>query len=217
MIVKRFLVILALAVAIVGSYMPRAGTAAEATSLAAAAQFIEEMGQQALGALNGDGGTLEQREEQVRALLRDGLALELLGRFVLGKAWRKASPGERAEYQRLFGEYLTHTYARRIASYKGETFTITDTKPIAETDAIVLTAIARPNGPPLNAGWRVRNIEGSHKIVDVVVEGVSMAVTQRQEFASITAKDGVEGLIEALRSHLDKFGASNALTQAKAN
>ncbi len=218
MVGKRLVLVVALAVATTGfsSFCSRADTS-EATSLKAAAQFIDELGSKAIAILSDSNGTLEEREAKVRALLREGLDLKLLGRFVLGKWWRRATPEQRAEYQRLFAEYLTQTYARRLAAYKGEKFTITETRPIAETDAIVLTTIARPSGPPLKAGWRVRAKNGTHKIVDVVVEGVSMAVAQRQEFASLTARDGMAGLLEALRNHLDKFGASNNLTQAKAN
>ena len=220
MVGKRLVLVVALAVATAGFSSfgaPGRAAAAEATSLKAAAQFIDDLGSAAIAILSDQNGSLEAREAKVRALLREGLDLRLLGRFVLGKWWRRATPEQRNEYQRLFAEYLTQTYARRLAAYKGEKFTITDTRPIADTDAIVLTTIARPSGPPLKAGWRVRAKGGTHKIVDVVVEGVSMAVAQRQEFAAVTAKDGIAGLLEALRNHLDKFGASNNLTQATAN
>ena len=59
-----------------------------------------------------------------------------------------------------------------------------------------------------SAGWRVRNFDGKDKIVDVVAEGVSMTVTQRQEFAAVTQSRGLEGLLQILRARAERLPAS---------
>jgi len=181
------------------------------TSPDAAAAFIETLGNQTLGLLAADGKTLEQKEAEVRAVLADNFALVKIGRFVLGNAWKKASQPEKDEYIRLFSEYVLATYSRRLGGYAGEQFTIAKAEPMGKRDALVTTEIQRPSGPPLVAGWRVRgNGDGKMQILDIIVEGTSMLVTQRNEFASVVKSKGVGGLIEMLRVQLTRFGASAA-------
>ena len=80
----------------------------------------------------------------------------------------------------------------------------------ADSDALVETEIKRPDGAPLKAAWRVRDINGHLKIIDVVVEGVSMALTQRQEFASVIQHSGLDGLISDLRNRVNNLHAEEA-------
>lgn len=151
--------------------------------------------------------SLEERETKVRGLLAENFDLPRIGRFVLGKNWKSASAEQKKQYQRLFGIFVTQTYAKRLGGYTGEDFKILKASSYGKKDALVLTEIARPSGPPLKAGWRVRNGSGGLKILDVVVEGVSMAATQRAEFQSVVQSHGVDGLIEMLRLRVDKYSA----------
>ena len=101
---------------------------------------------------------------------------------------------------------MVETYANRFVDYAGETFKITGATPAGDSDTMVSTQVVRPSGPPVNVEWRVRSRDGSHKIIDVVVEGVSMGVTQRSEFASVIQSNGgrIAGLIDALRQRVSK-------------
>lgn len=177
------------------------------TSPEDAARFIDALGAQALSVLSAQDTTLEVREQQVRKLLAENFALEQIGRFVLGQAWRRATPEQQAEYQRLFAEYVLATYSRRLGGYSGETFEIVKAEPVGKRDAVVFTRISRPDAPPLACGWRVRLMNGRHQILDVIVEGISMITAQRSEFASVVKAKGIEGLIENLRLQVTKFSA----------
>ena len=66
-------------------------------------------------------------------------------------------------------------------------------------DTIVSSQLSRPNKAPVDIDWRVRMSGGEAKIIDVSIEGVSMALNQRQEFSSIMQREGVAGLIKRLR------------------
>ena len=127
---------------------------------------------------------------------------------MLGRYWNSATPQQQDEYQKLFEQLIVSTYADRFVEYSGETFRITGSRPEGENDTMVTTQIVRPNGPPVNVDWRVRKRDGTYKIIDVVVEGVSMGVTQRQEFASVISQNGgqVQGLIQALRQKVGQRG-----------
>ncbi len=184
--------------------------AATATSPEEASKFLDTLASYALNVLRSDQLSLEEREAKVRSLLAENFDLPKIGRFVLGKSWREASEEQQKEYQRLFGDFVTQTYAKRLGGYTGEAFKIVKADAYGVNDALVLTEIARPSGPPLKAGWRVTNGDGGLKILDVVVEGVSMAATQRSEFQAVVKNHGLNGLIEMLRLRVDKFSARGA-------
>jgi phospholipid transport system substrate-binding protein len=183
--------------------------AAQATNKEGASKFVSNLSNQALKTLSASGVPLDEKEIKVRDLLAHNFDLNLIGRYVLGAAWRKASADERNQYQALFKEFVLRTYSRRFGGYAGQAFTVTGAKPIGKKDILVSTKIARPSGPPILAGWRVREKNGAHKILDVVVAGVSMVVTQRSEFRAVVSKQGVGGLIETLRMQVTKFSAQS--------
>ena len=181
--------------------------AGKQTSPDAAAKFLGKLGNEAIQVLNGTGGSIEAREAQVRQLMSQNFDLQRIGRFVLGQAWNGASEDQRAEYLQLFSEYVLATYSRRLGGYSGEQFRVIKSEPAGKEDVVVFTEIARPSGPPLVCGWRVRETGGSHKILDVMVDGLSMINTQRAEFAAVVQRQGVDGLLEMLRLQVTKFGA----------
>ena len=184
-----------------------ASAAADMTEGEATA-FIQQLGEQSITVLRASGLTLEQRETRLRALLRNGFDFPFLGRFVLGNHWRKATLEQRGDYQRLFGEYVLKVYTSRFGGYAGESFTIVGARQAGKTDVLVSTRIDRPSGPPLSGAWRVRRIDNRPRIIDVMIQGVSMAVTQRSEFAAVITRSGLDGLIEALRARTGKMPAA---------
>lgn len=182
--------------------------AAMKTSPEVAQKFIQKLGDDAVKVLSDKSIPLSKREAEIRDILRRNFDLETIGRFVLSRYWRTATPDEKSEYMGLFSEYVLRTYARRLGAYGNETFQITSSKPLGSRDAIVLTKITtQAGGQPLTAGWRVRDRDDSYKIIDVMVEGVSMAAAQRSEFESIIQKQGLTGLIEILRAKVSAFPA----------
>ncbi len=178
-----------------------------ATSPEGASQYVKWLADQAIGSLRAPAGSLEQREAKFRDLLRQGFGIDFIGRFVLGRHWKPATPEQRSDFQRLFEAYIIKTYSYRLGGYTGESFTVISARPAGSKDVIVRTRIERPSGPPIKADWRVRVIKDEYKIIDVTVEGVSMAITQRSEFAAVIKSSGFEGLLVALRARVEKFSA----------
>lgn len=178
--------------------------AAESTDQKEAAAFLKELGEEAIAVLADKEQPLQAREETVEGLLREHLELETMGRFVLGPEWRKASADQREAYVELFSEFVVRTYSRRLGGYGGQQFEVTGTSQAGKSDALVVTAITSGDGsPPVKAGWRVKTASnGKLKIVDVIVEGVSMLQTQRSEFDSVVRRSGLEGLMTLLQEKL---------------
>ena len=184
--------------------------AAADTSPDKATAFIGGISGQALKVLRADGVKLGDKEEQVRSLLAENIDLDLIGRFVLGRALRSASAEHLDQFRALFREFVLRTYSRRLGGYSGQTFEVVGARPVGKRDVLVTTRLSRPSGPPIELGWRVRNGPTGHKILDVVVSGVSMTVTQRSEFRSVLSKRGMEGLIQLLRVQVRKIAARDS-------
>ncbi len=130
--------------------------------------------------------------------------MKLIGRFVLGKNWRAATESEKSEYLELFKKYIINTYQKRIGEYSGENLDIVKAKPLNNKEFLVNSVIVRPKGPKIQLDWRVRKSKsGDLKIIDIIVENVSMALTHRDEFSSVISQNGgkVEGLLQKLRDH----------------
>jgi phospholipid transport system substrate-binding protein len=191
-------------VLIAGAFIP----AAPATAAADPAALISNLGHRALEVL-GKNATQAQRVERFRELLREDFDVPGIARFVLGRYWNTATEEQRAEFLKLFEEYVALAYSTRLAEYTGETFKVTGSRPDAD-GAIVSSQIIRPAGAqPVKVDWRLIGRNGVYKISDVSVDGISMAVTQRSEFASVIQHNGgqVQGLIAMLRQ---KTGAGGA-------
>jgi len=163
-------------------------------------KFIASLGDRALQVLVVDSQSEAEREDAFRGLLSEGFDLRLISRYALGRYWRRATKEQRAEYAKLFEDFIVETYVARLSEYSGETLKVVGSRP-DDQDTIVHSEIVRDGRPPIRVDWRVRNGDEQLKIIDVVVEGVSMLLTQRDEFASVIQRSGgnVEGLLARLR------------------
>ncbi len=154
------------------------------------------MAQTGIGFLGNEGLTDEQRTAEFRKLLNANFDMATIGRFALGRYWKTATPAQQTEYQKLFKTMIVKIYSRRFKDYNGQKLEVTAARADGETDVMVSSSIVPPNGQKISVDWRVRN----NKIVDILVEGVSMALTQRSDFASVIQRGG--GNVDVLLEHL---------------
>ncbi|MGA8380943.1 MAG: ABC transporter substrate-binding protein [Stellaceae bacterium] len=195
---------------LIGGSVLIAGILLSARPAAAAADpaaVITNLGNQALQVL-GSNVDPSQRVVRFRQLFSQDFDVPGIARFVLGRYWQIATPQQQQDFIRLFTSYIAVAYSDRLAEYSGETLRVTGSRAAAD-GAMVSSEIVRPNGaPPAKIDWLLTQENGAYKISDVIVEGVSMAVTQRSEFASVIQRDGgqVQGLITALRQKTEAAG-----------
>jgi phospholipid transport system substrate-binding protein len=118
----------------------------------------------------------------------------------MGKHWRRASEAQRANYMKVFRNYVVHTYSARLGGAEVDKFSVINTKVIGKKDILVRSKIVNTNLEPLRADWRLRQRDGAYRILDLSVGGISMALTLRQEFGSILRRQGgVDNLIDILK------------------
>jgi len=142
------------------------------------------------------------REARFRELFRQDFDAPGIARFVLGRYWRAVSEEEQKEFVKLFEDYVVFVYTARLADFGGQSFKIRGSRSDGN-GVIVSTDLVSPGNPtPLRMDWRlVTDDNGSYKINDVIVEGVSMTMTQRSEFAAVVQRNGgqVQSLISMMR------------------
>ena len=164
----------------------------------------------------------EQRLTQFHQLFRDDFDVAGIARFVLGRYWPLATPSQQQEFLGLFENYIVQIYADRLSQYadSGDAPRVIGSR-LAPDGAVVSSQLRLANGGgpkagghgptvlPVNVDWHLTAQNGSYKISDVVVDGISMAVSQRFEFASEIQRDGglVQGLLVTMRRQMAVDGS----------
>jgi phospholipid transport system substrate-binding protein len=164
-------------------------------------QFVQKLGDVALSSLTDKTMSRAVREQHVREILESSFDIAAIGRFAMGTYWRDASETQRSEYLGLFENSLVTTYTNRFEDYSGQTLKVNGFIASGDTDSIVSSQVVQKDGPSVNVEWRVRKVGSNFKIVDVVVEGISMSITQRSDFTSVIQRSGnsIDSLLASLR------------------
>ena len=186
-----------------------AGPAMAQADIGRAANFIQTTGQDLVAAINDTRADLATRRLRVAAVLRKAVDIDGVGRFILGRWWRQATPQEQAEYVKLFEETLIRNLSARFGEYQGVRFSLGRSQQRTEDDVLVNTIIERPNSAPFALDWRVGEIGGQPKVVDVIAEGTSLRLTQRSEYSSVIQQNNgsVAALLAAMKRQIQQLAA----------
>ncbi|HEX4176847.1 MAG TPA: ABC transporter substrate-binding protein [Rhizomicrobium sp.] len=166
-------------------------------------QFIQQLGDKAIAQLAGQQVPEEEERARFKTLLTEYFDVNAIGKFTVGRSfWASASPEQQKEFLTLYETQVTNAYAKRFQDYSGEQFKVTNQRKDGDADTLVNSIITRPTGAPVDVQWRVRAENGTFKVADVMIEGISMAVTDRQQFSAVIQRGGgtIQALIDAMRS-----------------
>ncbi len=167
----------------------------------AAEDFISAMANDAISFLGDESLSDADKQKRFTKLLTQSFDMNTIGRFALGRYWRISSAEQRKEYQNLFRSMIVDVYSRRFGEYNGQNLEIRGSRFDNEKDVTVNSFIVpQDGGQEIQVDWRVRKKNGSYKVIDVMVEGVSMALTQRSDFSSVIQRGG--GEVSVLLAHL---------------
>ncbi len=126
--------------------------------------------------------TPEQKETMFREAFTKAVDLKAVGQFVLGTAWRKTSEADRSAFLNAFTDLTVKTWADRFDLYTGQEIIFQGSRN-AERGQIYVDSVIE-DVEPVEVIWRLRTSKDSYKIVDIIVEGVSMASTYRNDYRS---------------------------------
>lgn len=148
----------------------------------------------------------ESRIKKLNDLSLKYLDLDALAGYTLGDYREKATNSERENFNKLFKEYFIKNMSSKLNDFADQDLKIIDSKRINENNIIVSTKIfSKKDAQEIAVEWRIYIKDAKLLARDLVVEGLSLARTQKEEFASIIASKGFSGVISAL----ENFNKSN--------
>ncbi len=170
--------------------------------------LIDGLVQQALALIRNKQLDETALEQKFKVLLDQNFDIPRISRFVLGRYWNAASADDLKSFNDLFEKWVVRLYASRFKDYGGETVSVTAARPESDTSYVVSSELIHPDGsPPTQINWHVNKADNGLRVVDVEVEGVSMALTERDEFSSIIQRNG--GSVASLNQAMQQKLASN--------
>ncbi len=201
---RRYLLLRLGAMAVLLAGLMVAGRGAHAADPASA--FVQDLGGRAVAVLADKSLGETDREARFREIFLSAFDVPAIGKFVLGRYGRSATPEQMAEFNKLYTDDVVKTYSRRLSQYRGEQLKVISSQPQGD-ETIVRSQIVPPGGgKPVSVDWHLSGSAGTYKVVDVVIENLSMRSAQREDYGSVISNGGMDALLAGLRK---KVGASS--------
>lgn len=170
-----------------------------------AEKFVKNITQQGIEELINSNVNTEEKQARFTKLFNDDLDLDFIGKFVLGRYWKTATPAQRSEFINVYRKLNIQTWSARFDEFKGKHFEFTGVEDSKSADQVfVNTQVPMEQGAPAIVKWRVKETNGKMKVVDIVIENVSLAQTARSEYTAFikNSPKGIDGLIDNLKSRI---------------
>ena len=166
--------------------------------------FIQSTVNRAAQTLGGN-LTKEERVEKLKDIARETVDIEGIGFYSLGANRKNLTEDQLNEYKKVFSEYFLKSFSSRLAEYSNPEIEVNSKKVINENYTIVSSTLAGTDSrPEVKIEWRVYTKNPKNLLIrDLIIEGLSLARTQKEEFSSIINSN--DGKIEALLENLSAF------------
>ena len=149
----------------------------------------------------------EERRAELEALARQRFDFGTMSRLVLARNWKRFSKPQQTEFVEVFTRYLANDYGTRLDRYEQEQVEVLGERQEPRGDVTVKTAIVGGENNGALVDYRMREDKGRWKIIDVVIEGISLVANFRDQFRDVIARSGPEGLLEKLREKNEALAA----------
>jgi phospholipid transport system substrate-binding protein len=167
---------------------------------ATAREFIQETADQVLVVLRTGDLDSPAKIARIEDIASERFDFGTISRLVLARNWKKLSPAQQEEFTRLFKKHLSVTYGRNVDSYADQAVEISGDREEARGDWTVQTKIIGGQPPDeILVDYRLRRIDDNWKVIDVVVERVSLVSNFRSQLQELISSRGVDRTLEVLR------------------
>jgi len=186
-------------IAILLSFLSEANADVDKTK---AVKMVENLTSTGIEQIVNSDVSADEKNKVFRKLFTENLDLDFIGKYVLGRYWRTATDKQKKEFIELYKELNVKTWSKRFDEFKGKKFVFDGTSSANNKNQVfVNTKVPMDEGAPVTVRWRVNDINGKLRVIDIIIENVSLAQTARNEYTSYISKspNGVEGLLEYLR------------------
>jgi len=168
-------------------------------------QFINELINDAISNLSNKNLTLNEKEEFIKKISLENVDIDALGLYTLGELRKSSNENDISKYQKTFEKYFLKNLTARLKDYSSSKFEIIGEDKKSTTYTIISSKISPiDGGPEIKIDWRVYTKNPDKPLIrDLIVEGLSLARTQKEEFASILSSNNND--IKILISKLEEF------------
>ncbi len=163
-----------------------------------ARSFIQETADQVIVVLKKPDVPSPQKVRELEEIAYARFDFDTMSKLVLARNWAKLTPEQQKDFVKEFRQHLSVTYGRNIESYRNETIEITGDREEARGDWTVKTKILR-GGDDILVDYRLRKIDGQWKIIDVVIERVSLVANFRSQLQDVVTNQGADAMLTLLR------------------
>lgn len=191
--------LIVLATAPLGAVAGERATRAEAVIL--------DLSRQARDILSQTDKPLRARENQLATSIGRHFHFTLISELVVGPKWENIPQHQRQEFLNLFRDFYLYSYGSQLGGYPDDDFTILAVEEKGARDTFVTTRLIRPKRDPVVVDWRLREVLGSPLIIDILINGTSVAISHREGFNQVLSSDGIDGLITLFQIRAERLNA----------
>ena len=155
--------------------------------------------------LLGENISKNEKIEKLKLIAKETVDIKGIGFYTLGSKRKNLNEEERRKYAKLFEDYFLKSFSSRLAEYTNPEIDVTNKEKLNDSYTIVNSLLKATNErPEINIDWRIYTKDPNNPLIrDLIIEGLSLARTQKEEFASVLSSN--DGDIEALFKVLEKF------------
>ncbi len=174
---------------------------------AQAEALVQDLMHVATDILSDQGGSLLDRETQFHDIVREKFDFHFISTLVAGKYWAQMTEAQKSEFQKLFSDFFLKSYAPLLGGYPGDNTVLLFVKRFGLKDVYVQTEIRRKKRRTVRSDWRIRDVAGMSRIIDLAVSGTSVGFSHKAGFQRVIEKRGIEGLLGLLRLRAEQVAA----------
>jgi phospholipid transport system substrate-binding protein len=146
------------------------------------------------------------RYDRIAAELDEAFDLTFMARVAVGSAWKELGEQERSEFVDLSRRYSASKYAYNFNGYGGERFETLFHEPAARGTVVVKTTLVQPKDDDVQFDYRLRNVGGHWRIIDIQLDGkISELTVRRAQYRSLIRREGFPHLVESLEEKIDEL------------
>ena len=192
-------------------------TASSAEPTAEAREVMDATVAAVLAVLGDDTTSYDEKRAKIEVVALERFDFETMAKLVLKRDWRKFSAAQQAEFVATFRTYLATSYGSRITRYNQEAIEMGGERLEPRGDVTVMTKIQGGEADGVAIDYRVRNRDGRWRIIDVVIEGISLVSNFRAQFSDVLRRGGPAELLARLKQKNAESAASTADAGEAAN
>ena len=163
-------------------------------------EVVQSTSEEVLAVLAEKDLSKQERRDKVRTIVLRSMDFETLSRLVLARNWSRFTPAQQQEFMQEFQDHLAAIYGRRLDDYRNEKVEVVGDRREPNGDSTVQTKILRGGGSnDIEVDYRLRESNGQWKVIDFIVEEISMVANFRSQFQDIVASGGPEKLLQLLK------------------